>query len=227
MVLLFVVLFFLLLCDLSDQFSFRTTVIQHFQRTATHEYRSSGGRLCMVFDFLKQRTAEGFAQVQNIAAKTIEGKLGEALLESVEYIKKRQEIDVENLRRLTDGFVCYDFVNVMANLPERDFDKVLHVHEIAFLGVYQVYLVTLMPALMPNCKIWRMYSCSQISVYQFNYHNRNCPVGILSLLILLGSTTTSTIIADLRAYARFFRKLIDPKTLLIFFIPFAKIGRTH
>ena len=57
----------------------------------------------MVFDFLKKRTVEGFAQVQNIASKTIEGKLGEALLESASYIKKRQEIDSENLRRLTNG----------------------------------------------------------------------------------------------------------------------------
>lgn len=61
-------------------------------------------RLYMVFDFIKKRTVEGIAQVQNIASKTLEGKLGEALLESAEYIKKRQEIDKENLRRLTEGW---------------------------------------------------------------------------------------------------------------------------
>ena len=65
----------------------------------------NGVRLYMVFDFIKKRTAEGIAQVQNIATKTMEGKLGEALLESAEYIKKRQEIDKENLRRLTEGSI--------------------------------------------------------------------------------------------------------------------------
>ena len=65
----------------------------------------NGARLYMVFDFIKKRTAEGIAQVQNIATKTMEGKLGEALLESAEYIKKRQEIDKENLRRLTEGSI--------------------------------------------------------------------------------------------------------------------------
>lgn len=57
----------------------------------------------MVFDFLKKRTEEGLAQVQNIASKTLEGKLGEALIDSADYIKSRQKIDTENLRRLTDG----------------------------------------------------------------------------------------------------------------------------
>ena len=61
----------------------------------------------MVFDFIKKRTVEGIAQVQNIATKTMEGKLSEALLESAEYIKKRQEIDKENLRRLTEGSIDY------------------------------------------------------------------------------------------------------------------------
>ena len=57
----------------------------------------------MVFDFLRKRTEEGIAQVQNIASKAAEGKLGEALLESAQYIQTRQKIDAENLRRLTDG----------------------------------------------------------------------------------------------------------------------------
>ena len=72
-----------------------------------HNYgkQRNEARLYMVFDFIKKRTVEGIAQVQNIASKTLEGKLSEALQESAEYIKKRQEIDKENLRRLTEGSV--------------------------------------------------------------------------------------------------------------------------
>ena len=64
---------------------------------------SSKTRVSMVFDFLRKRTEEGIAQVQNIASKAAEGKLGEALLESAQYIQTRQKLDAENLRRLTDG----------------------------------------------------------------------------------------------------------------------------
>jgi len=60
-------------------------------------------QLNMVFDFFKKRSEEGIAQVQNIAKKTAQGKLGEALGESVEYLRTRQKIDSENLRKLTDG----------------------------------------------------------------------------------------------------------------------------
>lgn len=60
-------------------------------------------RLNMVFDFIRKRTEEGIAQVQNIATKTIEGKFVEALSDSAEYIKTRQKIDAENLNRLTAG----------------------------------------------------------------------------------------------------------------------------
>ena len=56
--------------------------------------------LRMVFDFLRKRSEEGIAQVQNIASKTIEGKLGEALQETSEYISSRQKADLENLKRL-------------------------------------------------------------------------------------------------------------------------------
>jgi hypothetical protein len=57
----------------------------------------------MVFDFLRKRSEEGFAQIQNIASKSMEGKLVEALQESAEYVKTRQRIDAENLRKLTAG----------------------------------------------------------------------------------------------------------------------------
>ena len=59
--------------------------------------------LRMVFDFLRKRSEEGIAQVQNIASKTIEGKLGEALQETSEYISSRQKADLENLKRLSEG----------------------------------------------------------------------------------------------------------------------------
>lgn len=57
----------------------------------------------MIFDFLKQRAEEGISQVQNIATKTLEGKLGEALQESASYIRTRQKADIENLRYIMDG----------------------------------------------------------------------------------------------------------------------------
>jgi fused signal recognition particle receptor len=57
----------------------------------------------MVFDFLRKRSEEGFAQVQNLAKKTAEGKLGEALGETANYLSSRRKIDSENLMRLTDG----------------------------------------------------------------------------------------------------------------------------
>lgn len=57
----------------------------------------------MVFDFLRKRSEEGIAQVQNIAKKTAEGKFVEALSDSAEYVRQRQRIDAENLKRLTSG----------------------------------------------------------------------------------------------------------------------------
>ena len=64
---------------------------------------ASATKLSMVFDFLKKRSEEGIAQVQNIATKTLEGRFGEALSDSAEYIKKRNRIDAENLRKLSSG----------------------------------------------------------------------------------------------------------------------------
>eukprot|EP01035_Chromulina_nebulosa_P019866 gene19866-25818_t len=57
----------------------------------------------MIFEFFRQRSEEGIAQIQNIASKTLEGKFTEALSDSAEYIKKRQLIDAENLKKLTNG----------------------------------------------------------------------------------------------------------------------------
>ena len=59
--------------------------------------------LRMVFDFLRKRSEEGIEQVQNIASKTMEGKLGEALQDTSDYISSRQKADLENLKRLSDG----------------------------------------------------------------------------------------------------------------------------
>jgi hypothetical protein len=60
----------------------------------------------MVFEFIRQRAEEGFAQVQNLATKTIKGKLSEALSESSDYIRMRQKIDTENLSKLAEGRGC-------------------------------------------------------------------------------------------------------------------------
>lgn len=57
----------------------------------------------MVFDFIRKRAEEGIAQVQNIASKTAEGKLAEALEDTAAYVRQRQEIDAENIRKLSEG----------------------------------------------------------------------------------------------------------------------------
>ena len=57
----------------------------------------------MMFEFFKKRAEEGIAQVQNIATKTIDGKFIEALKDSSDYIEARRKIDLENLKRLSDG----------------------------------------------------------------------------------------------------------------------------
>jgi signal recognition particle GTPase len=57
----------------------------------------------MVFDFIRNRAAEGLAQVKNIAEKTLEGKLGEAFEDSVQYIRSRQQIDADNLKKMMGG----------------------------------------------------------------------------------------------------------------------------
>lgn len=65
--------------------------------------RGRGRSLDMVFDFLQKRSEEGFAQLQNLAEKTAQGKLGEALSDVGEYVALRNKIDAENLRKLTEG----------------------------------------------------------------------------------------------------------------------------
>jgi hypothetical protein len=57
----------------------------------------------MVFEFIRQRAEEGLAQVQNLATKTIQGRLSEALTESADYIRMRQKIDAENFSKLAEG----------------------------------------------------------------------------------------------------------------------------
>ena len=57
----------------------------------------------MVFDFFRQRADEGIQQVKNIAAKTLDGKFGEAIQDSFDYIKERNKIDAENFKLLTKG----------------------------------------------------------------------------------------------------------------------------
>jgi fused signal recognition particle receptor len=57
----------------------------------------------MVFDFFQRRSEEGIAQLQNLAQKTAQGKLGEALTDVGEYVALRNKIDAENLKKLTEG----------------------------------------------------------------------------------------------------------------------------
>lgn len=57
----------------------------------------------MLFEFFRERSQEGIAQVKNIATKTLQGKLGEALQDSADYVRDRNRIDAENLKQLTLG----------------------------------------------------------------------------------------------------------------------------
>eukprot|EP01031_Cornospumella_fuschlensis_P042311 gene42311-51671_t len=57
----------------------------------------------MVFDFLRQRAQEGIEQVKNIAEKTKEGKFFEALEDSADYVRKRNQIVAENFQKLLSG----------------------------------------------------------------------------------------------------------------------------
>ena len=73
------------------------------RRVSSVAFRRSRLSVVMVFDFLRKRSEEGLAQIQNIATKAAEGKLGEALQETSAYVRERNRIDAENLSRLTNG----------------------------------------------------------------------------------------------------------------------------
>ena len=78
-----------------------------FLRPSKPSLRWRTKSVSMIFDFIKQRSIEGFQQVQckndvpptssffqvsNIAEKIGEGKIGEAFQGSAEYIKQRQRV---------------------------------------------------------------------------------------------------------------------------------------
>lgn len=96
--------------------------LSHAFRGVAPYQRRAGPRVNMIFDFIKQRSLEGMKQVQtttlypthclpcisrsdllltltqmsNIAEKTLEGKLGEALQDSASYVKTRQKVRALN-----------------------------------------------------------------------------------------------------------------------------------
>lgn len=86
--------------------AFRFRVNSNRLLLGRHSYRQSSrqskGDLNMVFDFIKKRSQEGIEQFQNIASKTLEGKLDEALRDTSDYVKERQSIDRE-LQGLLEG----------------------------------------------------------------------------------------------------------------------------
>ena len=118
-------------------------------------------KLNMVFDFIRKRSEEGIAQVQNIATKTMEGKLSEALNDSYDYILTRQKIDAENLRRLTDGL-------------SRSRQRLIS-------GINSVFVDANADA---------------------SIEERLEGLEAVLLQADIGSTTTNTIISDLRSYAK-------------------------
>jgi len=87
--------------------AFRFRVNSNRLLLGRHSYRQSSrqskGDLNMVFDFIKKRSQEGIEQFQNIASKTLEGKLDEALRDTSDYVKERQSIDRENFKGLLEG----------------------------------------------------------------------------------------------------------------------------
>ena len=100
MVMKICLVFVILALLLNNSNSFRYTKLLY----NTIKLQSRGEhQLSMVFDFLRKRSEEGIAQIQNIATKTLEGKFSEAIQDSAEYIDKRRTIDAENLRKLTIG----------------------------------------------------------------------------------------------------------------------------
>ena len=56
----------------------------------------------MVFDFFKNRAAEGIAQLENIATKTAQGKLGEALADTSAYVAATNEKFYDGLSKSRD-----------------------------------------------------------------------------------------------------------------------------
>ena len=56
----------------------------------------------MVFDFFKDRAAEGIAQLENIATKTAQGKLGEALADTSAYVAATNEKFYDGLSKSRD-----------------------------------------------------------------------------------------------------------------------------
>ncbi len=98
-----------LLCYLGVVLSFKSNIFRSYtsntrqSKQQLYTNRASPMRLNMVFDFLRDRTQEGLQQVQNIASKTLEGKLGEALSDSAEYIRERNKIDAENFAKISEG----------------------------------------------------------------------------------------------------------------------------
>ena len=120
---------------------------------------TSQTQLSMVFDFLRKRSEEGLAQIQNIASKAAEGKLGEALQETGEYVRARNKIDAENLVKLTNGL-------------SRSRDRLLS----AISGA--------------------------IADGEVDLDARLRTLEEVLLQADIGSSTTSTILADLRSYAK-------------------------
>jgi fused signal recognition particle receptor len=124
------------------------------------QQRRRSTEINMVFDFLRKRSEEGVAQVQNIAEKALEGKLLEGIQDSVDYVKERQRIDAENLRRLTDGL-------------SRTRDRLLG-------GISGVF----------------------VDEADTDIESRLSRLEDVLLQADIGASVTSTIISDLRSYAR-------------------------
>ncbi|CAM9273205.1 unnamed protein product [Chrysoparadoxa australica] len=60
-------------------------------------------RTTMVFDYIKRRTEEGVKQVENISTLAGQGKLGEALQDTADYLKQRKKADSQSIAKFADG----------------------------------------------------------------------------------------------------------------------------
>ena len=56
-----------------------------------------------IFEFIGDRAKEGLSQLENLAQKTSQGKLGEALTDVSDYTSRRQALDADNSAQLFAG----------------------------------------------------------------------------------------------------------------------------
>lgn len=168
----------------------------------------------MVFDFIRKRAEEGIAQVQNIASKTAEGKLAEALEDTAAYVRQRQEIDAENIRKLSEG-LAKSRARLMGDLDSifgatEDIGLTKTLDKVGGRASHSLRMHATWPdTIRMTIKCLR---CSSTSPPHHHRTARGRPTRQLEEVLMMadiGATTTGEIIDDLRAVAKA-EQLIEP-----------------